>query len=96
MIPLRALITGQGGPSLDATVNAHYLGWWSLTHFLVHHDGGRHAAGYQHLIRNGGSLAEFEQHIGPLPQVEAAWYAYLQKMVATHGGSVGPEPTPQP
>ena len=43
VLELRALITGQGGPPMDATVNAHYLGWWSLTHFLLHHDDGRYA-----------------------------------------------------
>lgn len=81
VIPLRALITGQGGPPLDATVNAHYLGWWSLSHFLLHHDDGRYAAGYRHLIQHGGSLVDFERHIGPLPQVEAEWYAYLQARI---------------
>jgi hypothetical protein len=96
VIPLRALITGQGGPPLDATVNAHYLGWWSLTHFLLHHDGGRHAAGYHQLVRHGGSLADFERHIGPLPQVEAEWYAYLQAMVERHGRPEASEPASRP
>lgn len=82
VIPLRTLVTGQGEPSLDATVNAHYLGWWSLAHFLLHHDSGRYAAGFRHLIEQGGSLAEFEQAIGPVEQVEAEWYAYFQDLVA--------------
>jgi hypothetical protein len=88
VIPLRALITGQGGPPLDATVNAHYLGYWSLSHFLLHHDGGRHAAGYRELIRHGGSLADFERHIGPVAVVEAQWYAYLLAKTGTGSGSL--------
>lgn len=82
VIPLRTLVTGQGQPSLGAAVNAYYLGWWSLTHFLLHHDNGRYAAGYRRLIKQGGSLAEFEQAIGPVEQVEAEWYAYFQQLVA--------------
>lgn len=82
VIPLRTLITGQGGPGMDAAVNAYYLGWWSLTHFLLHYDEGRYAAGYHHLIRHGGTLAEFERLIGPVEQVEAEWYAHFQTLVA--------------
>lgn len=86
VIPLRALITGQGGPPLDATVNAHYLGYWSLSHFLMHHDGGRHAAAYRELLRRGGSLAEFERLVGPVSDIEPQWYAYL--LDKTRTGSI--------
>lgn len=82
VIPLRTLITGQGETSLDSAVNAYYLGWWSLTHFLFTHDDGRYAAGYRHLIVHGGSLEEFERLIGPVERVEAEWYAHFQRLVA--------------
>lgn len=96
IIPLRALITGQGGPPLDATVNAHYLGWWSLTHFLLHHDGGRYAAGYHQLVRHGGSLADFERHVGPIERIEPEWYAYLRGMVELHGRTKIPDSPSRP
>ena len=78
VVPLRALVTGQGGPPMDGAVNAYYLGWWSLTHFLLHHDGGRHADAFRRLLRDGASLARFEAEVGPVEAVEPAWYAYLQ------------------
>ena len=90
VIPLRALITGQGGPPLDATVNAHYLGWWSLTHFLLHHDGGRYAAGYHQLVLHCGSLADFERHIGPIKRIEPEWYAYLAARTDEAGAASPP------
>ncbi len=84
VIPLRALITGQGGPPIDATVNAHYLGYWSLSHFLLHHDGGRHAAAYREMLRSGASLADFERLVGPIEAIEPQWYAYfLEKTAAS-------------
>ena len=99
VVPLRALITGEGGPPLDATVNAHYLGYWSLTHFLLHHEGGRYAAGYHHLLRHGGTVVAFEQHIGPVAEIQGQWYGYLLKKVAEAKKaraalSPGPAPTP--
>lgn len=81
IIPLRALITGIGGPSIDDKFNAYYIGYWSLTHFLFHADGGRYAQRYRRLISLGGSRDDFEKIIGPLHRIENEWYAYLQKQV---------------
>lgn len=82
VIPLRALITGQGGPPIDATVNAHYLGYWSLSHFLMHHDGGRHADAYREMLRSGASLADFERLVGRIDAIEPQWYAYFVEKTA--------------
>jgi hypothetical protein len=81
LVPLRALISGEGGPPIARTVNAHYIGYWSLSHFLIHHDGGRHAAAFRELLASGGGLAEFERRVGPLAEVEPQWYAHLQQQV---------------
>lgn len=89
VISLRALITGQGGPPLDASVNAHYLGYWSLSHFLMHHDGGRHAGAYRQMLRQGASLADFERLVGPLEEIEPQWYAYLLEKTRTVSTSAG-------
>jgi hypothetical protein len=79
-VPLRAVITGEGGPDLDTHFNTWYVAYWSLTRFLLHHDGGRHGAGYRRVIAEGGTLAAFERHIGPLGEIEPQWYAYLREL----------------
>jgi hypothetical protein len=82
LVPLRALITDRGGPPIAKAVNAYYIGYWSLAHFLVHGEGGRHAAAFKALVATGGGLEDFERTIGPVDEVEARWYAYLQARVA--------------
>ncbi|GAB3752716.1 hypothetical protein GCM10028795_22270 [Lysobacter olei] len=79
LIPLRDVIAGTG-PDIGGHVNTYYLQFWSLTHFLFHHDGGRHAAGYRKLIARGGSLTDFEALIGPVEQIQGEWYRYLQHL----------------
>jgi hypothetical protein len=76
IIPLRDLIADTG-PPIGEHVNLYYIEYWSLTHFLLHHDGGRHADAYRTLIAAGGSLADFERLVGPVERIEAEWYAYL-------------------
>jgi len=77
VIPLRALIEGTG-PPIGQHVNLYYIEYWSLTHFLLHHDNGHHAKAYRTLLEGDGSLAEFEAEVGPVEQVQAQWYAYLR------------------
>ncbi|QWP75736.1 hypothetical protein J5226_19310 [Lysobacter sp. K5869] len=77
LIPLRQLIDGSGPPIGGRHLNVYYLEYWSLSHFLFHHDGGAHAAAYRRLMRGNGSAAEFEAELGPIEQVQAQWYAYL-------------------
>jgi hypothetical protein len=81
VVPLRALITGQGGPALGSHVNQWYLGYWSLTHFLFHGEKGKYAAGYRKLLAGkSATLADFEREIGPVDAVQKEWYAYLQQL----------------
>lgn len=81
IIPLRALISGVGGPDINGNVNLYYLHYWSLTHFLFHHGDGRHAQRYRELIAEGASLENFERRIGPVEQVQVQWYAYLRDRI---------------
>ena len=79
VIPLRALITGAGGPPIGSHVNQWYLGYWSLTHFLLHAQNGKYAEGYRRLLAGGNaSLADFEREIGPVDAVQDEWYRYFQ------------------
>jgi hypothetical protein len=79
IIPLRALISGAGGPDISQNVNAYYIGYWSLTHFLFHFDHARYADRYRKVIAEGGTLTMFEKNIGPVDQVQAEWYGYLRQ-----------------
>ena len=82
IIGLRALISGVGGPNIDEKFNAYYIGYWSLTHFLFHFENGRYARSFRQLIAAGGTVDQFERVIGPVDQIESAWYAYLTVQVA--------------
>ncbi len=77
IIPLRAILSGQGGPSMNRHFNLYYLHWWSLTHFLMHYEGGRYKPGLSRLIAEDGSLPAFEKHIGSIEIIESQWYGYL-------------------
>lgn len=77
IIPLRAIVSGQGGPSLNRQFNLYYLHWWTLMHFLLHYEDGRYREGLSRLLADGGSAAAFEKHIGPIETVESQWYGYL-------------------
>ena len=82
MIPLRAMLTGQGVPSLDRNVNLHYVQHWTLVHFLLHGEGGRHAEGFRRLMATPAGLEDFERLIGPVDTVEVAWRAHRGVMLA--------------
>jgi hypothetical protein len=80
VIPLRELIENEEPPP-PRDVNRTYVGYWSLTRYLLHGDGGRHAAAYRALVARGATIAEFERTIGPVEDIEAGWYAYLLEQV---------------
>jgi hypothetical protein len=80
VIPLRAILTGRGGPSMDENFNLYYLHWWSLTHLLFNGRDGEYRAGVIPLMRAGASLESFEKHIGPVQRLQAEWYEHLQQL----------------
>lgn len=84
-IPLGDLLDGTG-PPLDRTVNLHYVHWWSLVHFLMHADDGRHAPAVRALLAEGGSRAAFERLVGPVAEIEPRWHAYLRARAAAIAG----------
>jgi len=80
-IPLDVLLSGKGGPEVNTHVNQYYLSAWSLTHFLIHHDGGRYAAAYRAFLEAGADPNAFTRHIGPIDEIEAAWIPYFESQV---------------
>lgn len=83
IIPLRAVVSGKGGPDVNRNVNLYYIEYWSLTHFLFHYQEGKYAAQYRQLIATDGTLENFERLIGPMDRIQAEWYAYLQAVAKT-------------
>jgi hypothetical protein len=102
VIPLRAIITNRGGPSMSSHFNSYYLHWWTLTYFLFESPQYRERA--LALVRRGGGLEAFEQNIGPVDKVQSEWHAYVRRLkAALSKGDVGffkygqlPEPTHAP
>ena len=82
IIPLAAIVSGTGGPDIDANFNLYYIEYWSLSHFLFHYRNGKYAGKYRELIRAGGSLQDFERLIGPMDRVQKEWHGYLREKVA--------------
>jgi hypothetical protein len=76
IIPLRAVITDQGGPAMDSHVNLYYLHWWTLAHFVFETD--RRKA--TDLFIAGGTLEAFERLIGPDEAVQEKWYRHVLRI----------------
>jgi hypothetical protein len=84
VIPLRAIITGKGGPAMDKEFNLYYLHWWTLTYFLCEHE--KYRARVLPLLQSGGDLRSFEQIIGPVEQVQSEWHDYVRRLKAALAG----------
>lgn len=89
VIPLRAIITNPGGPSLTSHFNLYYLHWWTLTRFIF--EDSRHCDSVNDLVKSGGGIAAFEKWIGPVENIEKEWHEYVLalkqnqfKTTATH------------
>jgi len=78
IIPLRAIITNRGGPSMNSQFNLYYLHWWSLTHFLF--ESPRFHEHALELVRRGGGLEAFEHTLGPVDQVQMEWHNYVRNL----------------
>lgn len=83
IIPLRALVTGVDAPPFERNLNLYYVEYWRLVHFLLHGDGGRHAAAFKRMLMEGGTPEAFERAFGPPERIELAWYADLREKIAT-------------
>jgi hypothetical protein len=80
VIPLRAIISGRGGPGMSRNVNLYYLHWWTLTHFVFQTPKYRdHAPA---LLIAGGGISAFEKEIGPIEQVQTEWHKHVRRIKA--------------
>jgi hypothetical protein len=78
-VPLEVLLTGVGGPDVDAKFNLYYVDAWSLTHFMFNHENGKYAQAYKQFLAKGSTLADFTALIGPVEKIQAEWYPYLME-----------------
>jgi hypothetical protein len=77
IIPLRAILAGRGGPSMNQNFNLYYLHWWSFVHLLFEAENGTYRAGTISVLREGATLASVEKHIAPVERLQAEWYRHL-------------------
>ena len=80
VIPL-AQIVEETGPPIAGNVNAYYIHYWGLAHYLMHGEGGKYREAFLALVARGGDPAEFRRLIGPYDRVQAGWYAHLRGLV---------------
>src|SRR6267142_3541718 len=84
VIPLRAIITNEGGPGMNEHFNLYYLHWWTLTYFIF--ESPKYHDRALLLAQRGGGLDAFEEIIGPVEQVQAEWHEYVRQMKAALAG----------
>jgi hypothetical protein len=87
VIPLRAIITNTGGPSMNEEFNLYYLHWWTLTHFICESPKYRESA--MTLMQQGGGLDAFEKTIGPVETVQPEWFRHVRTIKNALDGPVG-------
>ena len=86
VIPLRAIISNSGGPSMNREFNLYYLHWWTLTHFIFESPKYRESA--MKLMQQGGGLDAFEKTIGPVETVQPEWYRHVRTIKTALDGNV--------
>ena len=84
VIPLRAILTGSGGPGMNQNFNLYYLHWWTLTHFIF--ESPKYHDRALLLLQKGGGLDAFEEIIGPVEPVQIEWHDYVRRMKAALAG----------
>jgi hypothetical protein len=84
VIPLRAIITNRGGPSMNNHFNLYYLHWWTLTYFIF--ESPQYRGKGMTLTQQGGGLEAFERTIGGVEQVQMEWHVYVRNLKATLSG----------
>jgi hypothetical protein len=85
MIPLEAIVSGDGGPDLSTHFNHYYIHWWSLVHFLLHGEEGRYRAAFFQLLKSGGDRNDFVRLVGSPESLEPQWYAHLRRLATASG-----------
>ena len=84
VIPLRAIITDTGGPSVNKHFNLYYLHWWTLTHFIFENSKFRDAE--MDLLERGGTLGAFEKDIGPVDTATSGWFRHVRTIKTAVAG----------
>jgi hypothetical protein len=84
IIPLKTIVRGWGGPLRRTHFNLYYLHWWSLVYYLAEHEDGTHRDALAALLKDGGSVGCFEEHVGPIEDVQAEWYAHVLALKEVH------------
>jgi hypothetical protein len=85
VIPLKAIITNRGGPSMRKDFNLYYLHWWTLTHFVF--ESPKYRGHALKLAEQGGGLEAFEKVIGPVERAQGEWHAFVRELKKVVAGN---------
>jgi hypothetical protein len=80
VIPLRAIVSGKGGPLMRRHVNLYYLHWWTLTHFVF--ETPKYRTNALKLIMDGGGVEAFEKHVGKVESIQSEWHEHVRRLKA--------------
>ncbi len=80
IIRLGDLLGGEYPLSMNRHFNTYYLHWFSLVHYLAVEEEQQYRAGLIECLQLGCDEDQFEVSIGPVEEVEAGWYSYLQQI----------------
>lgn len=89
VIPLKVILAGKGGPDMDEAFNLYYLHWWSLVHFLLHAEQGRHRC---LVARSLTGKEDGEAVAGEIAALEMSWYAHTLALKKSVAGRATPAP----
>ena len=81
VIPLRAIVSGWGGPLMRTHVNLYYLHWWTLTHFVFENKKSEDTV--LKLLQRGGDVKAFEELVGPLDAIQPKWHEHVRQIKST-------------
>lgn len=85
LVRLEQIAEGSGPPIGD-NVNNYYVCYWSLTHYLMHGENGKHRDALIDMLAEGGSPDAFKRLVGPYEKIEPRWHAHLKMLVQSTRG----------
>lgn len=79
-------IAGRDTSDLSHTVNAHYITWTSLVHYLW----ATNREAWWDWVRHDPTVPGLERRYGSLDTIQARWYRHLQALVSSQRASAVP------
>ena len=81
LMKLEYLIKGEGGLPINKYFNLYYIQWYSLVHYLVFGENGKHKDSFKKYVFNQCPVDEFEKYFGPIDEIQRQWYDHLRNTI---------------